>query len=88
MKVFLTGVTGTIPIQGGFANVEVAHAAGVPGQTRSRALTDAQQMMGAFADALVLDRQVSSAKARQVLDWQPQEPSLFDELKGGAYALR
>jgi hypothetical protein len=45
-------------------------------------------MMGALADALVLDQQVSSAKARQVLDWQPQEPSLFDELKGGAYAIR
>jgi MFS family permease len=54
----------------------------------SGALTDAQQMMGALADALVLDQQVSLAKARQVLDWQPQEPSLFDEVKGGAYAIR
>jgi hypothetical protein len=93
MKVFLTGVTGyigsAIPLQGGFANAEAAsHAAGVPGQTRSWTLIDAQQMMGAFADTLVLDRQVSSAKARQVLDWQPQAPSLFDELKGGAYAIR
>jgi hypothetical protein len=50
-------------------------------------VTDAQQMMGALADALVLDRQVSSAKARQVLNWQPQSPSLFDELKGGTYAI-
>jgi hypothetical protein len=49
----------------------VNHAAGLPGQTRSWALTDAQQMIGALADALVLARQVSSAKARQVLDWQP-----------------
>jgi nucleoside-diphosphate-sugar epimerase len=65
-----------------------SHAAGVPGQTRSLALTDAQQMMGVFADALVLDQQVSSAKARQVLNWQPQAPSLFDELKGGNYAIR
>ncbi|MBR8840512.1 MAG: SDR family oxidoreductase [Stigonema ocellatum SAG 48.90 = DSM 106950] len=75
-----------VPLQ---AIAEAAsHAAGVPGQTRSWSLTDAQQMMGALADALVLDQQVSSAKARQVLDWQPQEPSLFDELKGGAYAIR
>jgi nucleoside-diphosphate-sugar epimerase len=65
-----------------------SHAAGIPGQTRSWALTDAQQAMGAFADALVLDQQVSSVKARQTLDWQPQAPSLFDELKGGAYAFR
>jgi hypothetical protein len=55
---------------------------------RSQALTDAQQTMGVFADALVLDQQVSAAKARQVLDWQPQAPSLFDELKGEAYAIR
>ncbi|HIK17740.1 MAG TPA: SDR family oxidoreductase [Leptolyngbyaceae cyanobacterium M33_DOE_097] len=61
--------------------------AGVPGQARSWALTDAQQAMGAFADALVLDQQVSAAKARQVLNWQPQAPSLFDELKGGSYAI-
>lgn len=65
-----------------------SHAAGVPGQTRSQTLTDAQQTMGVFADALVLDQQVSAAKARQVLDWQPQAPSLFDELKGEAYAIR
>jgi hypothetical protein len=79
----------TLPWLGFIATAEAAsHAAGVPGQTRSWALTDAQQMMGTFADALVLDRQVSSAKARQVLDWQPQEPSLFDELKRGVYAMR
>jgi hypothetical protein len=84
MKVFLTGATGYI----GSAIAEAAsHAAGVSGQTRSWALTNAQQMMGALADALVLDRQVSSAKARQVLDWQPQTPSLFDELKGGTDAI-
>jgi nucleoside-diphosphate-sugar epimerase len=65
-----------------------SYAAGIPGQTRSWALTDAQEAMGVFADALVLDQQVSSAKARQVLDWQSQAPSLFDELKGGAYAVR
>lgn len=65
-----------------------SHAASVPGQTQSWVLTDAQQKMGAFADALVLDQQVSSAKARQVLNWQPQAPSLFDELKGGSYAVR
>lgn len=65
-----------------------SQSAGVPGQTRSQTLTDAQQIMGVFADALMLDQQVSAAKARQVLDWQPQAPSLFDELKGEAYAIR
>lgn len=65
-----------------------SYAAGVPEQTRSWALTDAQQMMGAFADTLVLDQQVSSAKARRVLNWQPQGRSLFDEVKEGFYAIR
>lgn len=65
-----------------------SHAAGIPGQTRSWALTEAQQIMGAFADALVLDQRVSAVKARHILNWQPQEPSLLDELKGGAYAIR
>ncbi|MBD3886681.1 NAD-dependent epimerase/dehydratase family protein [Phormidium tenue FACHB-886] len=65
-----------------------SHAAGIPGQTQSWALSDAQQAMGAFADALVLDQQVSAAKARQVLNWQPQAPSLFDELQGETDAIR
>ncbi|MEM9008778.1 MAG: SDR family oxidoreductase [Cyanobacteria bacterium P01_F01_bin.86] len=64
-----------------------SYAAGVPGQTQSWALTDARQTMGTFADALVLDQQVSAAKARQVLNWQPQAPLLLDELKGKAYAV-
>jgi nucleoside-diphosphate-sugar epimerase len=75
-----------IPLQG--IAEAASDAAGVSGQTRSWALTDAQQRMGAFADALVLDQQVSSAKARQILNWQPQAPSVFDELKGGSYAIR
>ncbi|MEM9807951.1 MAG: SDR family oxidoreductase [Cyanobacteria bacterium P01_D01_bin.56] len=64
-----------------------SHAAGIPGQTQSWALTDARQAMGAFADALVLDQQVSAEKARQVLDWQPQASLLLDELKGEADAV-
>ena len=53
MKVFLTGATGYI----GNAIAEAAsNAAGVPGQTRLWALTDAQQMTGALVDALVLNQ--------------------------------
>ncbi len=80
MKVFLTGATGYI-------GRAIATALQTTNHKRSWALTDDRQMMGVLADALVLDRQVSSAKARQVLDWQPQEPSVFDELKRGAYAI-
>jgi uncharacterized protein YbjT (DUF2867 family) len=76
MMVLLTGVTGYI-------GSAIATALQTTHHTRS----DAQQMMGALADALVLDRQFSAATARQVLAWQPQAPSLFDELKEGTYAI-
>jgi uncharacterized protein YbjT (DUF2867 family) len=80
MKVLLAGATGYI-------SSAIATALQTTNHTRSWVLTDAQQMMGTLADALVLDRHVSAAKARQVLAWQPQSPSLFDELKGGTYAI-
>jgi UDP-glucose 4-epimerase len=80
MKVLLAGATGYI-------GSAIATALQTTIACDSWALTDAQQMMGALADALVLDRQFSAAKARQVLAWQPQAPSLFDELKEGTYAV-
>ncbi|MBE9193734.1 NAD-dependent epimerase/dehydratase family protein [Gloeocapsopsis crepidinum LEGE 06123] len=45
----------------------VSYAAGIPGQVKSWQLDEARTAMGAFADALVLDQQVSGAKAKQIL---------------------
>jgi nucleoside-diphosphate-sugar epimerase len=65
----------------------VSQAAGIPGQFQSWPLDEARAAMGAFADALALDQQATGAKAKQVLHWQPQSPSLIDELTGGSYVV-
>ena len=65
----------------------VSQAAGIPGRVQSWPLDEARAAMGAFADALALDQQASGAKAQQVLNWQPQSPSLIDELTGGSYVV-
>lgn len=66
--------------------VAVALAAKIPGQVQSWPLEDARGAMGAFADALVLDQQVSGMKARRILNWKPQAISLLNDLEGGSYA--
>jgi hypothetical protein len=39
--------------------------------------------MGQFADALALDQQISGERAQRVLGWQPQAPSVLEELARG-----
>jgi nucleoside-diphosphate-sugar epimerase len=57
-----------------------ARAAGVDGRTESWPIEQARERLGAYADALVLDQQVSAAKAMRLLDWKPRAPSLLEEL--------
>jgi nucleoside-diphosphate-sugar epimerase len=47
-------------------------AAGLAGDARWMSLEEARASMGALADALVLDQQVSAAQARRQLDWRPR----------------
>jgi nucleoside-diphosphate-sugar epimerase len=69
---------------------EVAEAAsigaGAKGKTQAWPLDEARKVMGAFADALVLDQQVSSEKAKKELGWSPHAASVLDDLKTGSYA--
>jgi nucleoside-diphosphate-sugar epimerase len=69
---------------------EVAEAAsigaGARGKTQAWPLDEARKAMGAFADALVLDQQVSSEKAKKELGWSPRAASVLDDLKTGSYA--
>jgi nucleoside-diphosphate-sugar epimerase len=69
---------------------EVAEAAsmgaGAKGKTQTWPLEEARKAMGAFADALVLDQQVSGEKAKKELGWSPQAASVLDDLKTGSYA--
>jgi nucleoside-diphosphate-sugar epimerase len=70
--------------------VELARAASVGLGARGRVLSwpidDARRGLGAFADALTLDQQLSSKRAERRLDWKPQGPSPLDELRRGSYA--
>jgi nucleoside-diphosphate-sugar epimerase len=69
---------------------EVAEAAsigaGAKGKTQAWPLEEARKTMGGFADALVLDQQISGEKARRELGWSPGAASVLDDLKTGSYA--
>ena len=57
------------------------------GRTESWPLEDARKTLGAFADALALDQQVSSEKARSILGWNPSAIPILEDLRSGSYAL-
>lgn len=58
-----------------------SRAAGLDGRVESWPIEQARERLGPYADALVLDQQISAAKAMQLLDWKPKGPSLLEELK-------
>ena len=68
---------------------EVAEAAsigaGAKGKTQGTPLEEARKTMGALADALVLDQQVSGEKAKKELGWSPRAASVLEDLKTGSY---
>ena len=61
-------------------------AAGAGGETRSWPVGEARAALGPFVDALLLDQQASSAKARELLGWRPTRPQALDDLRKGSYA--
>ena len=62
-------------------------AADAGGRAVSWPLEEARKTLGAFADALVLDQQVTAAKAKRELGWKPRGVSILEELRYGSYAL-
>jgi nucleoside-diphosphate-sugar epimerase len=68
---------------------EIAEAAsfgaGAGGRTEAWPLEDTRKTLGAYADALVTDQQVSSEKARTTLGWQPRAISILEDLRNGSY---
>ena len=63
-----------------------ARAAGANVRVESWPIEQARERLGLYADALVLDQQVSAAKAQKLLDWKPKAPSLLEELAQGSAA--
>ncbi|OLE97380.1 MAG: NAD-dependent epimerase [Cyanobacteria bacterium 13_1_20CM_4_61_6] len=62
-----------------------SRTAGADGRTESWPLDEAQARLGPYADALVLDQQVSAARARELLQWSPTAASLAEDLERGSY---
>lgn len=63
-----------------------SRAAGAEGRVQAVPLEQARETMGLFADALVLDQQISGDRAKRLLGWKPRRPSVLEELAGGAWA--
>jgi nucleoside-diphosphate-sugar epimerase len=69
---------------------EVAQAAsegaGIPGKVAAWPLEEARKTLGPFADALALDQQISSERARKILGWNPRRAGILEDLRRGSYA--
>ena len=61
-------------------------AAGANGKTQAWPLDEARKTLGPFADALVLDQQISGEKAKRELGWSPHGAPVLEELKTKSYA--
>ena len=63
-----------------------AQAAGLDGRVTPSSVDAAHERLGeAFADALLLDQQATGSSARIDLGWEPNGPSLVEELRSGSY---
>jgi len=64
-----------------------AAAAGVVGGVQEESAEGSRDRLGAaFADALLLDQQARGTKARIDLGWEPNGPTLLEEIASGSYA--
>lgn len=53
--------------------------------TESWPLEEARKTLGAYADALALDQQVSAERARTMLGWKPRASGILEDLRLGSY---
>jgi nucleoside-diphosphate-sugar epimerase len=64
-----------------------AFAAGLDGRVEPSSVAATRERLGAgFADALLLDQQATGSAARIDLGWEPNGPTLVEELRSGSYA--
>ena len=62
----------------------VSRAAGCAGRVESVTVRQAREEMGPIADAFALDQQVSSARAREELGWDPPNRDVLGEIAESA----
>jgi nucleoside-diphosphate-sugar epimerase len=60
-------------------------AGGAGGATRSWPLAEARTALDGLADVLILDQQLSAARARELLGWRPSYPQVLADLERGSY---
>lgn len=88
------GAAGGVYIGAGGTNPTVrelgelaAQAAGLAGGVEAETAGQTAERLGAgLAEALLLDQQARGAKARIELGWEPNQPTLADEIATGSYA--
>lgn len=88
------GAAGEVYIAASGANPTVrelgelaARAAGLDGRVEAQSVEQTSARLGAgLAEALLLDQQARGTKARIDLGWEPNGPSLADEILSGSYA--
>lgn len=61
-----------------------SRAVGAAGRVEAWPLEEARQRLGAYADALALDQQVSGKRAEELLGWKPRAASLLEHLERGS----
>ncbi|ODA90314.1 epimerase [Leifsonia xyli subsp. xyli] len=67
--------------------IAAADAAGLAGRVEEESAAEtADRLGGALAEALLLSQSARGTKARITLSWEPNGPSLIDELTSGSYA--
>jgi nucleoside-diphosphate-sugar epimerase len=63
--------------------IEIAEAV-APGRARPETLEEARERLGPLADAMTLDQELSSARARDQLGWSPEHTDARAELRNGS----
>jgi nucleoside-diphosphate-sugar epimerase len=66
-----------------------SRGAGAAGRTVAIPLEEARRTLGEdYANALALDQQAASSRARDLLGWRPHGPDVLEDLERGSYAVR
>lgn len=92
--VFENGAAGEVYIGAGGENPTVrelgelaAQAAAAPGGVEAETVAESEARLGAgLVEALLLDQRARGTKARIDLGWEPNGPTLADEIASGSYA--
>jgi nucleoside-diphosphate-sugar epimerase len=66
-----------------------AFGQGLDSRVEAQTIAETRERLGGpFADALLLDQQARGSAARIDLGWEPNGPSILDELRTGSYASK